>query len=210
MPGQPASDRSPRSWPSRAGASSSAQRCGCGRVAEFHDVDLPDRQCRRQRLQEGARGLGVLDDVVGEAAGHGDRMRRQHALRRDEAEEIRHDEQGGRASSRRREHGEPGRAQHAGQPDERQADQRGRIVAVDALEQRDAERFGADAAGAIVGSLAPQIGVDLGGGQEPERAADVDERASGIVPVAASSSASPVWKMTVLPDSSASCATARS
>ena len=82
-----------------------------------------------------------------------DRVRRQHRLRRDEAEQIGHEKE---AAARHRagvSTGNPAGAQHAGQPDQRQADQRGGIVAVDALEQRDAERLGADAAGAIVGSF---------------------------------------------------------
>ncbi len=74
--------------------------CGLGSVAQFHDVDLPDRQCRRQRLQERARGLGVFHDEVGEAAGHGHRVRRQHVLGRDEAEQIRHHEKAAQSHER--------------------------------------------------------------------------------------------------------------
>ena len=52
--GQPASDRSPRSRPSRAGASSCAAARRVGRVAQLDDVDLLDRQ-RRRRASAGRR-----------------------------------------------------------------------------------------------------------------------------------------------------------
>jgi hypothetical protein len=69
----------------------------------------------------------------------------------------------------------PGHALYC-EADERQADQRRRVVAFDALEERNAERLGANAAGAVIRALASQVHVDLGGGEEPEGASHVDER----------------------------------
>ena len=80
-----------QSTPFRAGARSSEQRAGSGADPELDDADLAYRQRGRERLQERTRGLRVLDDVLGEAARDVDRVRRQHALGRDHAEEIGHD-----------------------------------------------------------------------------------------------------------------------
>ena len=58
-----------------------------------------------------------------------------------------------------------GRAQQRAGADQRQADQRGRVVGVDRVEQRDAQRFALGAAGAVVGLLGAQVVLDLGVGQ---------------------------------------------
>ena len=52
--------------------------------------------------------------------------------------------------------------------DQRQADQRGRVVGVDRFEQRDAQRLALGAAGAVVGLLQAQVALDLALGQGPE------------------------------------------
>src|SRR5579883_362070 len=52
-------------------------------------------------------------------------------------------------------------AQQPGQRDQRQADQRGRVFALDFLEQCDAQRFGLETAGAIERLLAFQIALDF-------------------------------------------------
>jgi signal peptide peptidase SppA len=57
-------------------------------------------------------------------------------------------------------HRDPGRLQHPGEPDQRQADQAGGIVALQPLEQRDAQALGLETARALVRSLAPQISLD--------------------------------------------------
>ena len=73
-----------------------------------------------------------------------------------------------------REHVEPGRAQQSRGGDQRQADQRARVVAADAVEQHDAQRFRADRPGAVERRLAREVGVDLAAGQRTEDALDVD------------------------------------
>ena len=48
-------------------------------------------------------------------------------------------------------------AQYAGQPDQRQADQPGRIPGVDSLEQCDPQAFRLEAAGAVERALAGEV-----------------------------------------------------
>src|SRR5689334_752071 len=63
--------------------------------------------------------------------------------------------------------------QHVGQPNERQADERRRIVAFDGSEECDPERLDLHRTGAVERSLAREIGVDLRSSQRAERAAYV-------------------------------------
>ena len=56
----------------------------------------------------------------------------------------------------------PARRSSSQVADQRQADQRGRVVGVDALEQGDAERLDLGAAGAVVRRLGAQVALDLG------------------------------------------------
>jgi len=53
-------------------------------------------------------------------------------------------------------------AQHAAGADQRQPDQRGGVVVVDALEQGNAQTFAFGAARAVVGLFGPQVGLDFG------------------------------------------------
>src|SRR5215469_7182097 len=57
--------------------------------------------------------------------------------------------------------GKAGVTQRRGEPDEWQPDERGRVAALDAFEQRDTERFRTETAGAIKGLLARYIALDL-------------------------------------------------
>src|SRR5579885_1110062 len=59
-------------------------------------------------------------------------------------------------------------AQQPSQPDQRQTDQRGRVFALDLLEQRDAQRFGLETAGAIEGALVFEIAFDFTGVERAE------------------------------------------
>src|SRR5689334_7040400 len=61
-----------------------------------------------------------------------------------------------------------GAAQRPGQPDERQADERGRVAALDGLEQRDAECLGLEPAGAVERLLARHIALNLLGTEGAE------------------------------------------
>src|SRR5579864_566309 len=61
-----------------------------------------------------------------------------------------------------------GAAQRPGQPDERQADERRGVAALDVLEQRDAERLGLEAPGAIERLLARHVALDLLGTEGAE------------------------------------------
>ena len=150
-PGSRRRTAGPCRGPARAGASSSAQRVAAGDSPSSTMSICCSGTCGASDLQEGPRRLGVLDDVVGEAARDRDRVAPAARVRARPRRAGSARDRGGRASSRRREHRHAGRAQHAREPDQRQADQRGGIVALDPFEERDAERLGADAAGAVVG-----------------------------------------------------------
>src|SRR6266511_2974023 len=71
-------------------------------------------------------------------------------------------------------------AQHRSEPDQRQTDERGRVIAFDAFEQCDAERLRLDRSRAVVRPLAAQIRFDLVGGELAERAAHVDQRQPAV------------------------------
>ena len=60
----------------------------------------------------------------------------------------------------RAEHVEPELAEHRDQRDQRQADERGRIVAVEPLDERDTETVDLRAARAIVGPVGAEVGLD--------------------------------------------------
>ena len=67
--------------------------------------------------------------------------------------------------------------QRAGEPDEWQPDERGRVAALDALEQRDTERFRTEPAGAIERPLACHVALDLSATQPAKhRGGRVDMR----------------------------------
>src|SRR5687768_10308164 len=53
-----------------------------------------------------------------------------------------------------------GALEHLGERDERQADQRGGILGLDARDEGDAEAFGLGAAGAVVGLFLLQVALD--------------------------------------------------
>src|SRR5215469_9267049 len=61
--------------------------------------------------------------------------------------------------------GKAGVTQRRGEPDEWQPDERGRVAALDAFEQRDTERFQTEATGAVEWPLARHIALDLLGTQ---------------------------------------------
>ena len=65
------------------------------------------------------------------------------------------------------------RSQHVGDPDERQADDGGRIDALHACEQGDAESFAFEAAGAIERGLRRDVSLDLRSQKLAEHAARV-------------------------------------
>src|SRR5258708_13402945 len=50
--------------------------------------------------------------------------------------------------------------EHLGERDQRQADERSRILGVDTCDQRDPQSLGLRAGGAVIGLLAPQIALD--------------------------------------------------
>ena len=109
--------------------------------------DLAQRTSGIERLQERARRLRVLDDEMSEPARDRDRLRGQHVGGRRDPQQVGHQEQaaGHRVPEAARsvgqgEHRHAGLAQHRHEPDQRQPDERGRIVALDRLEERDAER----------------------------------------------------------------------
>src|SRR4029077_5287967 len=68
-------------------------------------------------------------------------------------------------------------AQRPGEPNQWQADEGGGIAALDAFEQRDAERFRPKASGAVVGPLARDVTLDFPGAQRADQhAGRVDVR----------------------------------
>src|ERR1700752_975475 len=74
-------------------------------------------------------------------------------------------------------------AQRAREPDERQTDERRRILALDILEQRYAQPFGLETARAVVGLLAGHVALDLSGTQRAKhdrRRIDVGQAHSGV------------------------------
>ena len=70
---------------------------------------------------------------------------------------------GSRSTQLRRAYGtvKPCLRSTGGQPDQRQADERGRVVRVHLVEQRNAERFDLEAAGAVVRLVARHVATDL-------------------------------------------------
>ena len=103
-PGQPASDSRPRSLPSRAGASSSAQRCGVGRVAELRDGRAAAAgRGRPSVFRNCARGLRRSRRRSARAArAIAMRARRQHVVGRRRSPAGSGRGRDGRASSRAR------------------------------------------------------------------------------------------------------------
>ena len=99
----------------------------------------------------------------------------------------------------------PGRAQQLAGADQRQADQRGRVVGLDRLEQRDAQRLALGAAGAVVGLLGAQVVLDLGVAQvaEAHRAPAPAPRRRSRWP--RSTTATAVWNTTLRPRIARSC-----
>src|SRR5690242_20390231 len=68
-------------------------------------------------------------------------------------------------------------AQRRGEPNQRQADECGRIATLDAIEKRDAERFRPKASGTVVRLLARHVTLDLPGAQlAKEDAGRIDVR----------------------------------
>ena len=92
-----------------------------------------------------------------------------------------------------------GAAQHAGQRDQRQADQCGRVVVVDALEQADAKAFALEAAGAVQRLLALDVAGDLVRVQRRGSARGSWSTWLCRWPLRVSSRHRPVWKRTCRP-----------
>ena len=141
--------RAPRSWPASAGASSAATRLGgvCSFNSSKHAIDCSGI-CGRERFEK----LRARSSAFRRRNGAGCARRRSFAAaaprpaprRRAGSESGRDAPASGvaalnapSASKRPDALGE----QHVGEADQRQADQRRRVVAGDAREQRDAERF---------------------------------------------------------------------
>ena len=102
-PGQPASDRSPTSMTvargreklgaaRRVGGSSPSSTMAISRIGRTGSSD-----CRKARA-----GFAFSTTIVGEAAGDVDRVRRQHVLGRNHAEQVRHEIERARHNDLRR------------------------------------------------------------------------------------------------------------
>ena len=202
-PGQPASDSRPDVVRrSRSGASSAARWPARRRGAAARGCRASAIGCGGSSDLRNARaGFGVSTTQCASAARDVDRARGQHVGRRRRRRAGWERGRACRACGRRAqavgdaasEHVDAFVAQQPRQRDQRQADQRGRIVAFDALEQRDAERFRLDGAGAVVRLLAVEVGVDLGVGAASRNVLATSTSAVRQRPLAASTSATPVW-----------------
>ncbi len=170
-------------WSGRASATTASTRFRKARVvfAFSHDPVLepgrdPDRGQRQQLAQVGRRARARPGRACSE---RGRANRRRRSRRRSGRERL-----------------DAGTAQQGAGADQRQADERRRIVGLDRLEQGDAERLGLGAAGAVV-RAARSAGSTRSRrhwrrGSEPSRRRRRPRAAASLAPTTATA----VWKTT--------------
>ena len=209
-PGQPASDSRPMSVPVAGGRQQRGQRrrvgssgsgrmssaaIGCGGSSDFRNARAGFGVSTTQ--WRSVRAMAIVR--AGRTSAGGDRAEQVG----NEVERAAHQREAGRRSSDVDAFG----AQQARERDQRQADERGRIVACDALEQHDAERFGLApnrrSRTAARGRGRPRSRRRRACGtcwrRRPARCGSGRSRAS--------TSATPVWKTTVRPTARAAART---
>ncbi len=94
---------------------------------------------------------------------------------------------------------EPGAAQGGGQPDEWQADEGGRIAALDAVEERDAQALRPKASRAVERALPLHVALDLLAAQAAEETRSWCRCAPGGCPPCGAMTAHAVWKRALEP-----------
>ena len=227
--GMPASLSRPMSWPSSAGASSACSAAGerSARAAPFLRLAAA-RRCaapaaaapaaRSHRRASGTRASILAFSPPSARAGRRRAIAPSGSTSRRSAGCVAVPKSSGVGTRKsaprvpviaRADRCRRARSMLAG-ADQRQADQRGRIVRLDRLEQRDAEVFALGAAGAVVGLLGAQVALDLGVVEGAKAHRHRRQRLGCSKPVARRTTATAVWKTTLRPLMRRSCATARS